>query len=174
LTVIPNTIFKENSMRRLVSAAVFLSIFAFVPLAAQDRSPELNRLDYYVGGWNVDAGDQGSGSFACDWLGARVLTCDSEFNFSSGVSVKTVGVWSYNAERGFYTWLRYWGNGNLDDHVGWVDGDTWTWMQRDTQGGHYRFVFVEDSPTEMTQQWWRSIRGADWELAGNATLTKVR
>ena len=161
-------------MRRLVSAAVFFAVFTFVPLAAQDRSPELERLDYYVGEWTVDAGDRGSGLFTCKWLGASVLTCESEFDFSSGVTVETVGLWSYNAEREFYTWMRYWGSGNVDDHVGWVDGDTWTWMQRDKPGGHYRFVFIEESSTEMSQQWWQSIRGAEWELAGNATLTKVR
>ncbi len=33
-------------MRRLVSIAVFLSIFAFVPLAAQDESPHVYRVDY--------------------------------------------------------------------------------------------------------------------------------
>jgi hypothetical protein len=102
------------------------------------------------------------------------LTCDTEFTFQTGTTSKTVGIWRYDAERQLYTWLRYWGNGILDDHVGWVDGDTWTWMQRDTPGGHYRFVMVEESPTEMSSQWWRSLRGAEWEFAGNTTMTKVR
>jgi hypothetical protein len=161
-------------MHRLVSAAVFFAIFTFVPLAGQDRSPELERLDYYVGEWTTDGGDQSSGTFACEWLGSRVLKCDSEFTYPSGVTPKTVGVWSYNPERGFYTWLRYWGNGNLDDHLGWVDGETWTWMQRDTAGGHYRFVMVEESPTEMTWRAWRSIKGGEWEPTGDGTMTKVR
>ncbi len=34
-------------MRRLVSIAVFLSIFAFVPLAAQDDGPNVFRATYY-------------------------------------------------------------------------------------------------------------------------------
>ena len=165
-------------MRRLgfLAAPLTLVIIIAIPSTAltQDRSPELERLDYYVGEWNVDAGDMGSGLFTCGWLGAKVLTCESEFNFSSGATAKTVGIWSYNAERELYTWLRYWGNGNLDDHVGWVDGGTWTFMQRDTPGGHYRFVFTEESSTEMSQQWWQSIRGGEWEFAGTATLTKVR
>ena len=34
-------------MRRLVSTAVFLSIFAFVPLAAQDDGPNVFQVTYY-------------------------------------------------------------------------------------------------------------------------------
>ena len=33
-------------MRRLVSIAVFLTVFAFVPLAAQDESPHYYRVNY--------------------------------------------------------------------------------------------------------------------------------
>jgi hypothetical protein len=121
----------------------------------------------------MDAGDMGSGEMSCEWLGSRVLKCDTQFNFASGETAYLVGVWKYNEERGFYTWLRYWGNGMLDDHIGWVEGNTWTWSQRDSAGGLYRFIMVEESPTEMSMRMEQSVRGGDWEHGGNATMTKL-
>jgi len=49
-----------------------------------------------------------------------------------------------------------------------------TWMQRDSAGGHYRFINVEESPTQMTSRIDESVEGGDWELWGNVTMTKVR
>jgi hypothetical protein len=140
----------------------------------QDRSPELQRLDYFVGEWTIDAGDVGTGEMACEWLGARVLTCNAEFTYASGATVNSAEVWRHNQERGFYTWLRYWGNGLLDDHIGWVEGNTWTWSQRDSAGGLYRFIMIEEAPTGMSMRMEQSVRGGDWQHVGNATLAKVR
>jgi len=141
---------------------------------SQERSPELERLSYMVGEWTWEGGDGGNGTNACEWLGTRVLKCDSEWLNATGATVKTVSVYSYNPQRGYYTWLRYYGGGNVDDHIGWVDGNTWTWMQRDSAGGHYRFTMVEVSPTQATGRWDVSVKGGDWELGIGGTSTKVR
>jgi len=103
-----------------------------------------------------------------------VLKCDTEFTAATGATTKMVSVYSYNPQREYYTWLRYYGGGNVDDHIGWVNGNTWTWMQRDSAGGHYRATMVEVSPTQATGRWDVSVKGGDWELSGNWTGTKAR
>ena len=165
-------------MRRFVSLTTPLAVCTLlaVPSAAwaQERSPELERLSYMVGEWTWDGGDRGTGTDACEWIGSRVLKCDTEYFTPAGATLKMVSVYSYNPQRGYYTWLRYWGNGNLDDHIGWVDGTTWTWMQRDSAGGHYRFINVEVSPTQVNIRAEESVKGGDWQLWGTGTMTKVR
>jgi hypothetical protein len=141
-------------------------------LHAQERSPELQRLDYLVGQWEWDS-DAGSGTMICDWLGSRVLKCQSDFTFPDGNTSQTVSIMRYNVSRKCYTWVRYWGHGVVDDHWGWVDGNTWSWTQRDSAGAQYRFVMVEDSPTYMSTQAYQSVDGGDWVHYADMTATKV-
>ncbi len=98
---------------RLAFFAVNLAIFSLVAFPStaltQDRSPELASLGYFVGEWSMDAEDQGSGKFACAWLGTSVLKCDTEFTFPSGAIRKTVGLSHTRSARptiGRCTWAR--------------------------------------------------------------------
>jgi hypothetical protein len=57
-------------MSRLGFLAIAILVVIPSIATAQDRSPELERLGYFVGTWAMDAGDMGTGEMACEWLGA--------------------------------------------------------------------------------------------------------
>ena len=146
------------------------------PTAAQDRSPELQRLGFLVGEWTFEMNTGGSGTEVCEWPGPRLLRCDDEYALPSGVVGRMVGVWGYDPDQEVYTWHRYWGNGRIDHSIGWVDGDTWTFIER-TDGSPRRaarLTIVEESATGYSFQWESSIQGQDWVPSSHGTATKVR
>jgi len=153
-------------MMRALGFLVAVTLVIPLSLLSQERSPELQRLNYLVGTWTYES-EGSSGTMTCEWLGTALVKCDG-----SGATNRTVGLFGYDPQREVYTWMRYWGSGLVDDHIGWVDGDTWRFVQRDSAGGIYRCIMVEDSPTQISVRWYQSVRGGDWELSEETTMTK--
>lgn len=149
-----------------------------VPAQAQERSAELQLLGFLVGEWTLETLDAGRvGTDVCEWLGTGFLTCETNITTESGSTLRLLSVFGYDREMERYTWLRYYSNGLIDDHIGWFDGEVWRWVQRDSAGGRFRMTIKVESPTRYSFTWDQSLQGKDWEPYEpfpEGTATKVR
>ena len=166
-------------MRRPVSVALSLAfplaalLLIAVPTQAQERSAELQQLDYFVGTWSFTY--QGSeGTWVCGWFGETFVQCDAEVTDASGNRVATVDMFAYDAMRGVYSWHRFLTNGSPQASSGWLHGDVWTYVFDEPVGAKVRALLIADTPGVLTLRWEDAVEGGDWESRSEFRMTKVQ
>lgn len=87
--------------------------------------------------------------------------------------IKAVWLFRYDTEDEVYRSYRFYSNGYADSALGWVEGDTWTFVYEGPEGARSRFTGVESGDT-WTYEWHSSIQGGGWEKTEEGSMTKAR
>jgi hypothetical protein len=177
-------------MRRLSAIAIFLGMLA---LAAQAQmpmpkpGPELKKLDYFVGTWNMDddmkPGPMGPGgkiteTEKCEWMdGGFFLVMHGDYKSATMGNGTSIAYMGYNENDKGYTYDSFNTWGEADHAKGQVEGDTWTWGSDEKMGGQTvktRFVVKIVSPTSYKFNFDMSQDGTNWNTVMDGTATKQK
>jgi len=124
--------------------------------------PEVKKLDYNIGTWNVEGeakpfGPMPGGKFTatekCEWYsGGFFVVCHSEGAGPMGPA-KGVSFMGYDPNEKVYTYHEFTSTGEAIDSKGTVSGDTWDWTAESKMGNakiSVRVTIKEVSKTEYT------------------------
>ncbi len=157
------------------SILLILSIvlFALISLPQQvfaQQPPEAQRMDGFVGEWTFDDMDGGS---TCNWLGDFTIHCQGSWTTDTTNTAEVVFLTRYDPEAEVYTAHRFYSGGYTDSGLGWLAGDTWTFVYEGSAGARYRIISVITGDT-WTYEWHKSVEGGAWERTGGGSMTKVK
>lgn len=180
-------------MKRSLSIAVGLLVIlaataAMAQMAPPTPAPELKKLDYFAGTWNIEAtigpGPWGAGGkFTAngtdEWLkGDFFLVGHSDFTLPAdmGGSGSALSILGYDSDKKVYTEERFDSNGRHEVTTGTLNGDTWTWTGENNYGGmtiQFRSTMKEVSPTSYTMKYEVSADGGStWMTFWDGKATK--
>jgi hypothetical protein len=164
---------------------VVTSIQAQVRQGPPEPGPDVKKLAYRIGTWNLkhDARPFGSmpgGKFAatekCEWYsGGFFVTCHWETTGAIRPS-KGVSFLGYDQNEKVYTYHGFESTGDVIDAKGTVDGDTWTWTSESKMGdgkmtGRVTIKLV--SKTEYSFKLELSRNGKEFSLLQESTARKM-
>jgi Protein of unknown function (DUF1579) len=163
---------------------MFLAAAALAQMDMPKPGPELKKLDALAGKWTLEGemkpGPMGPGgkmteTQKCEWMeGAFFLVCNAEFKSSMGDGTG-LSVMGYSKDEKTYTYREFNSYGEFQDSRGSLDGDTWTWMGDEKEGGMTmkgRFSMKMISPTSYTFTFEMSQDGTKWNLVMDGKATK--
>jgi hypothetical protein len=160
-------------MRRLASVAIPLAVLLIpaVPTTtiAQEHSTEIQQLDWFVGSWTYDHLEGGA---ECERLGEYIVQCRSVWKTDAGEDREGYFFTRYDTVAEAWKAYRFYNTGYADEGLGWVEGDTWTWVYEGRMGARYKFIGVE-AGEKWTYTWYRSLQGGPWEQTSEGSMTKV-
>lgn len=180
-------------MRRLSMVTVFLCLIVAMAVSAQAQmqmpkpGPELKKLDYFVGTWNMSGtsnaspmGPAGkwSGTETLKWMeGGYFLVSHSNFKMETMGSGTGVAYMGYDPNEKTYTYDEFNSMGEANHSKGMVDGDNWTWTAEQKMNGQTmkeRFSMKIESATSYAMKFEMSQDGTTWNpiMEGKATKTK--
>src|SRR5260370_7461639 len=120
-----------------------ISIQAQAPQGPPKPGPEVKKLDYNIGTWNVAGeakpfGPMPGGKFTakekCEWYsGGFFVMCHSEGTGPMGPA-KGVSFLGYDPNEKVYTYHEFTSTGEAIDSKGTVNGDTWNWTAESKMG----------------------------------------
>lgn len=163
------------------------AVGASAQMAPPTPAPELKKLDYFSGGWTIDAtigpGPWGSGgkftsTGTDEWLkGNFFLVGHGDFSLPAelGGSGSAVSIFGYDPDKKVYTEDRFDSNGQHQKSTGTLSGDTWTWTSENNYNGmtiQGRLTMKVVSPTSYTTRYEVSADGGGTWMAfwdGKAT-----
>ena len=162
----------------LAAAAVTMltagAIRAQGPAGPPRPGPEHRKLDYFAGRWTYEmemkAGPLGPagkarGTDHCEWFdGGFHMLCRGEGKGSMG-ELKGLGILSYDAEEGAYTYYGIDNTGTAELSKGSLAGDTWTYAGEFKVSGKVlksRYSVRMLPPDEYTSRWEVSTDGGPW------------
>jgi len=170
-------------------AGITLAVCTIVAVAALAQEmpkpgPELKKLDVLTGSWTLD-GDMKPGAMGpggkmteiqkCEWMdGAFFLVCHAEFKSSMGDGTG-ISVMGYSKDDKVYTYREFNSWGEFEDSRGSLDGDTWTWLGDEKEGGMVmkgRFTMKITSPTSYNFTFEMSPDGTKWTTVMDGKATK--
>lgn len=167
---------------------ILAAISAAAQMSPPTPAPELKKLDYFIGTWNIDAtigpGPWGAGGkFTAtgtdEWLkGNFFIVGHDDFSLPAemGGSGTAVTIMSYDPDKKVYTEERYDSNGQHQKSSGTVNGDIWTWTSENNYGGmtiQGRLTIKVVSPTSYTTKYEVSADGgATWMPFWDGKATK--
>ena len=157
-------------MKRTLGVLLVLSMLVPLGLQGQEASPELQKLDYWVGEWTSSASDGSVEKSECNWLGDSFVQCEGDFTDGS-----MLWVMGYDAVAGGYTCAYFNGNGEngaFDSAT--LEGDTWTWLVEVPTGGQYRQTFVMESEDVMISKGELTEDGVEWVVQVEDRMTRVK
>jgi Protein of unknown function (DUF1579) len=167
----------------MMSLAV--SIQAQAPQGPPKPGPEVKKLAYNVGIWNVEGDSKPFGPMPggkitstekCSWLsGGFFVTCHSEGTGPMG-SEKSVSFMGYDADQKVYTYHAFDSTGGVIDSKGTVNGDTWNWTADSKMGDdkyNVRVTIKRVSPTEYTFKLEMSKNGGEFAVVEELTGRKA-
>ncbi len=165
-------------MRRLalgvVPCTLAILLLSASPTLAQERSAELQWLDYIVGEW-TDTGSGGTGTSMCKWVGDSFVQCENVDTDTSGNAHPSLQVMGYNAEEEVYSLSIFAGDGHTFTLTGTLQDDTVTWLGASPGGsGKVRIINVIESQTAMTWKMGGSVKGGEWQEWAEGRSTRVR
>lgn len=162
-----------------------VSIQAQAPQGPPKPGPEVKKLAYNVGTWNVEGeskpfgpmpGGKVTSTEKCSWYsGGFFVTCHSESTGPMGPS-KGVSFMGYDADQKVYTYHEFISTGDAIDAKGTVNGDTWTWTADDKMGDDkysVRVTIKHVSPTEYTFKLEMSKNGGEFAVVEEMTAHKA-
>jgi Protein of unknown function (DUF1579) len=170
---------------------LLLMLGILVPIAAQVTSahalqkpqpgPEHQRLEFFVGRWQVEAEDESGGKFkalnTCEWFeGHFQVICRSDVTSPDGSS-KELEVLTYDAGSAAYTSYNIGSFGQSAFATGKLEGKTWQWRgEPPTKGKKTRldFSWTETSADSYTFKVLVSVEGGPPKtvIQGKATRMK--
>jgi uncharacterized protein DUF1579 len=182
----------RKALHTLAASAV-LMLTGLQIAAAQEQKPpkpgpEHQRLGFFVGKWKAEGemkpGPMGPGGKMtttddCQWFeGHYSVICRSQGSTPMGPT-KSIGILGYSTEDKMYTYYGVDNSGMSMATVprGTVKGETWTYNDESTMGGHKvksRVTIKELSPTSYSFR--MDIQGADgkWTPMMESTNTKTQ
>jgi hypothetical protein len=162
-----------------------MSVQAQAPQGLPKPGPEVKRLAYNVGTWNIEGEFKPSGTMPggkltstekCEWLsGGFFVTCRSESTGPMGPS-KGVSFFGYDPNEKVYTYHEFTSMGDAIDAKGTVNGDTWHWTAESKMGDtkmSVRVTIKEVSKTEYTFKLEMSQNGGAFSVVEENTGHKV-
>ena len=163
-----------------------ISIQAQAPQGPPKPAPEVKRLAYNVGTWNMVGeakpfgpmpGGKLTGTEKCEWMsGGFFVTCHSQVTGGMG-PVKGVSFMGYDPNEKVYTYHAFNSMGDAIEAKGTVNGDTWNWTSESKMGPDaklsVRVTVKEVSPTEYTFKLEMAQNGGDFAVAQETTSHKV-
>lgn len=161
------------------------SIQAQAPQGPPKPGPEVKKLAYDVGTWNIDGEAQPFGGMPggkvtsaekCDWYsGGFFVTCRSESTGPMGPS-KAVSFTGYDPQQKVYTYHEFVSTGDVVDAKGTVDGDTWNWTAESKMGEDkfsVRVIIKHVSATEYTFKLEMAKNGGEFTVVEELTGHKA-
>ena len=161
------------------------SLRAQAPQGPPKPGPELKKLDYNIGTWNVKGeakpfGPMPGGKFAstekCEWYsGGFFVMCHSQVTGTMGPA-KSVSFLGYDPNEKVYTYHEFTSTGEAIDSKGTVNGDTWNWTAESKMGDakvSVRVTVKEVSKTEYTFKLEMSQNGGEFSVVEEATGHKM-
>jgi hypothetical protein len=176
----------EAVMKKAGMALAVCTILAASALAQEmpKPGPELKKLDVLTGSWNLDGemkpGAMGPGGKMteiqkCEWMdGEFFLVCHADFKSSMGDG-SGISVMGYSKDDKVYTYREFNSWGEFEDSRGSLDGDTWTWLGDEKEGGMVmkgRFTMKITSPTSYNFTFEMSPDGTKWTTVMDGKATK--
>jgi hypothetical protein len=170
-------------------AGMSLAVWTIVAAAAMAQelpkpAPELKKLDALTGSWTLEGemkpGEMGPGGKMteiqkCEWMdGAFFLICHAEFKSSMGDGTG-ISVLGYSKDDKAYTYREFNSWGEFEDSRGSFDGDTWTWLGDEKEGGMVmkgRFTMKMTSSTSYNFSFEMSPDGTKWTTVMDGKATK--
>jgi len=165
-------------MTRLI-AVCLLALFTAFAAPAVDQSPELARLNHYVGAWDGTISSMPGAKIRinCEWIsGGAILRHTLTIDPGNGAPpVKIVQLMSYDTAKGIYRVQSFYPDDSSAQGEGTWDAATGTfaWTTRDEVRGMTVVTKVSfpDADTEVTAT---QIRNRDGEVVGESRGTKKR
>ena len=157
-------------MKKALGALLVLSLLVPLGVQAQEQSPELQALDYWVGEWTSTSADGSSGTQVCKWLGNSFVQCEGDDTNGS-----ILWVMGYDATEGGYTTSYFFDNGENGafDTVTLQDG-TMTWLIDIPTGGQFRGTWVLESQDVLTYKGEMAEEGGEWVVQDEIRMTRVK
>lgn len=168
--------------------AVFLSLLAVTAAAQMSAKPgpEVQKLNYFVGAWTVDAtigqgpwgaGGKYTGTITNEWAkGGFFLQAQAESKMPPelGGDTSALAFAGYDPQQNAYTRDEFNSNGDHITSKGTLAADTWTWNSTRNFAGQdiqIRTTIKQLSPTSYSLKVESSIDGANWMtfMEGKAT-----
>jgi len=162
-----------------------ISIQAQAPVGPPKPGPEIKRLAYNIGTWNLVGeakpfgpmpGGKITAKEKCEWLsGGFFVTCHSEGTGPMG-PVKGVSFLGYDPNDKVYTYHAFNSTGDAIDAKGTVNGDTWNWTAESKMGDtkmSVRVTIKEVSKTEYTFKLEMSQNGGEFSVVQESTAHQV-
>jgi len=162
-----------------------ISIQAQAPQGPPKLGPEVKRLAYNIGTWNMTGeakpfgsmpGGKVTGTEKCEWYsGGFFVMCHSEGTGPMGPA-KGVSFMGYDPNEKVYTYHEFSSTGDAIDSKGTVNGDTWNWTAESKMGDakiSVRVTIKEVSKTEYTFKLEMSQNGGEFSVVQEATAHKV-
>ncbi len=81
---------------------------------------------------------------------------------------------AWDPQKEAYVWNRYWSSGYVDQGVGWLQDDTWTFLFLGTPGAIQRLNMAFESEDVLGFKWERSVKGGSWEVIGEGRTVRKR
>ena len=157
-------------MKKALGALLVLSLLVPLGVQAQEQSPELQALDYWVGEWTSTGSDGSGGTQVCKWLGNSFVQCEGDDTNGS-----ILWVMGYDATEGGYTTSYFFDNGENGafDTVTLQDG-TMTWLIDIPTGGQFRGTWVLESQDVLTYKGEMAEEGGEWVVQDEIRMTRVK
>lgn len=170
----------------LLSALVLFSASAWAQMPDKP-GPEVKKLDYFVGTWNVagtiapgpwGAGGKFSSTNTTDWMaGGFFLESHSDFKMPPelGGDGKATAFMGYDTDANGYTYDAFNSQGRREVSKGTVSGDTWTWTSSQNYSGQeikQKTTMKVLSPASYTFKLEISMDGTNWTTFMDVKATK--
>ena len=182
---------KEAIVKRMTVVLAVCTMFLVTTIQAQapqgppKPGPEVKKLEYNIGMWNVKGeakpfGPMPGGKFTatekCEWYsGGFFVTCHSEGTGPMGPA-KGVSFIGYDPNEKVYTYHEFTNTGEAIDSKGTVSGDTWNWTAESKMGDakiSVRVTIKQVSKTEYTFKLEMSQNGGEFSVVEEATGHKL-
>ena len=172
----------------VLAVAMFLlplMVPAQAPQAPQP-GPEVKKLDYFVGTWNMEGDSKASpygpagkfsGSEHDDWMPGNFFLVAHSAMKVPGAEEKGLAVMGYDTAQNVYTYHSFGSTGMHVFATGVLEGDTWTWHSEDKMGGKVikgRYIIKQLSPSSYTIKFDMASDTGEWNtiMEGKATKSK--
>jgi len=166
----------------LFSGSVLL---AQAPPQMPKPSPELKRLGYFLGRWNIEGemkpgpmgpGGKFTGTETDEWFPGRFFVISHSSMKSPMGEIRGLSVLGYDPEKKVYTYNGFNSMGEREKATGTVTGDTWTYTDESEYQGKpmkIRVLLKELSATSYTFKFDVAMGGEDFQNMMEATATKA-